>query len=216
MKNNISVPKTGLANAFKKLSAGKREEILNACIREFADKGYRNASTNNIVKGLGISKGTLFNYFSSKSNIYGYIFEKILQDYMNFIRDRIGDLSSDLLERTRQIFDIGFDYYREHPDLYRMFMKIGMEDVDMLTSDLRERYTVYSQEIFSILYDGVKTEDLRLGLEGSLQILSTLILGMKMEFLQVISEKSDLEQMREYFNKKWELMLSAFKHGMYK
>jgi AcrR family transcriptional regulator len=60
---------------FEKLPESRRQEILQICIEEFVENGYKNASTNTIVKRLGISKGLLFLYFSSKKNLYLYLVE---------------------------------------------------------------------------------------------------------------------------------------------
>ena len=48
---------------FLNLKPEKQEKILEVAIREFADKGFEKSSTNEIVKGAGISKGILFHYF---------------------------------------------------------------------------------------------------------------------------------------------------------
>ena len=50
----------------------KQDRILNAAIKEFAQKGYDSASTNEIVKEAGISKGLLFHYFKIKSSYFSF------------------------------------------------------------------------------------------------------------------------------------------------
>jgi AcrR family transcriptional regulator len=45
---------------FLSLDREKQDRILNAAIKEFALKGYKNASTNEIVREAEISKGLLF------------------------------------------------------------------------------------------------------------------------------------------------------------
>ena len=46
---------------FLNLELEKQDRIINAAIKEFAQKGYDKASTNEIVKEAGISKGLLYN-----------------------------------------------------------------------------------------------------------------------------------------------------------
>ena len=41
----------------KERSFERRDELINAALIEFGDKGYENASLNNILKEAGISKG---------------------------------------------------------------------------------------------------------------------------------------------------------------
>ncbi|HWQ80520.1 MAG TPA: TetR/AcrR family transcriptional regulator, partial [Anaerovoracaceae bacterium] len=67
----------GMCGTFEKLSESRQEQILQVCMEEFIEKGYDNASTNTIVKRLGISKGLLFLYFKNKKNLYLYIVERL-------------------------------------------------------------------------------------------------------------------------------------------
>ena len=51
----------------------KQDAIINAALKVFALKGYKDASTDVIVKEAGISKGLLFHYFTSKQGLYDFI-----------------------------------------------------------------------------------------------------------------------------------------------
>lgn len=51
----------------------KQDNIINAALRIFSAKGYKDASTDVIVKEAGISKGLLFHYFINKKGLYEFI-----------------------------------------------------------------------------------------------------------------------------------------------
>lgn len=55
---------------FLSLDKEKQDRIINAAMKEFAQKGYDKASTNEMVKEAGISKGLLFHYFQNKKQLY--------------------------------------------------------------------------------------------------------------------------------------------------
>ena len=60
--------------------------IVNASIKEFIKSGFDKASTNEIVKQAHISKGSLFNYFNSKKELYCYLISysnQILENIIN-------------------------------------------------------------------------------------------------------------------------------------
>lgn len=67
---------------FKNLDAEKRKVILQSARDEFNKEGFNSASTNNIVKEAKISKGALFSYFGNKENLYLYLYNKIMDDFM--------------------------------------------------------------------------------------------------------------------------------------
>ncbi|ADY55173.1 regulatory protein TetR [Syntrophobotulus glycolicus DSM 8271] len=47
----------------------RRNAILNAAFKEFAERGFDEASTNVIAKESGISKGLMFHYVNSKKDL---------------------------------------------------------------------------------------------------------------------------------------------------
>lgn len=53
----------------------KQDRIMNAAIGVFATQGYGHASTDEIVKRAGISKGLLFHYFISKQGLYDFLYD---------------------------------------------------------------------------------------------------------------------------------------------
>ncbi|HRQ40584.1 MAG TPA: TetR/AcrR family transcriptional regulator [Chloroflexota bacterium] len=55
---------------FEKLSADKRERILETAAQEFATYGYAQASLNRILEAAGISKGAAYYYFDDKADVY--------------------------------------------------------------------------------------------------------------------------------------------------
>lgn len=58
---------------FFDLKKEKQDRILNAVLKIFAKNGYRRASTDEMVKEAGISKGLLFHYFGTKAGLYSFV-----------------------------------------------------------------------------------------------------------------------------------------------
>ena len=55
---------------FSKLSQERRERILDAAAREFADYGFEDASMNRILEHAKISKGVAYYYFADKADLF--------------------------------------------------------------------------------------------------------------------------------------------------
>ncbi len=64
--------------SFLKLPEQRKAAILQSGTAEFAGKSYSDASTDEITKNCGISKGLLFHYFGSKRDFYLYCLEQAL------------------------------------------------------------------------------------------------------------------------------------------
>ena len=56
-----------------KTAEERKNEILDVAEELFAQKGYDNASTNDIIAKIGIARGTLYHHFGSKEEILDYI-----------------------------------------------------------------------------------------------------------------------------------------------
>ena len=55
----------------------RKNEILDVAEQLFAEKGFDNASTNDIIKEIGIARGTLYHHFKSKEEILDAIVDRI-------------------------------------------------------------------------------------------------------------------------------------------
>ncbi len=60
---------------FFDLKKEKQDRIINAALRAFALGGYMHASTDDIVRMAGISKGLIFHYFETKLGLYQFIYD---------------------------------------------------------------------------------------------------------------------------------------------
>jgi TetR/AcrR family transcriptional regulator len=58
---------------FFNLPEEKRQQILQVAIDEFAENDYDNVSISRIVARAGIAKGSFYQYFADKEDLYGYV-----------------------------------------------------------------------------------------------------------------------------------------------
>src|SRR5438876_11817238 len=64
---------------------GKRERILDAAVKVFADKGCYNAKVSEIAREAGVADGTIYLYFKSKDDLLISLFE----DRMALVNDNV-------------------------------------------------------------------------------------------------------------------------------
>jgi len=88
---------------FFDLKKEKQDRIINAALKVFSQEAFKRASTDEIVKEAGISKGLLFHYFESKQGLYEFIFDYSIR-YMTM------ELSGAIGSSDRDPFTI----YRKH------------------------------------------------------------------------------------------------------
>ena len=82
--------------------ADKREAILRAAIKVFAQKGYFNSKVADIAAEAGIADGTVYLYFKSKDEILHSIFDRAMAEFIEEGRREIAEVE-DPSEKLRRI-----------------------------------------------------------------------------------------------------------------
>jgi len=121
------------------LKEEKRDVIINATLKEFAAKGYDLASTNEMVKAAGISKGALFHYFASKKDLFlflcDYVFEVVSREFY----EQIGHCGGDLLARYRRAAMLKGAVYQRYPPIFEFIMRLTAEKSSEIAAELKEQ-----------------------------------------------------------------------------
>ncbi len=71
---------------FHNLPEGKRSRFLQAAYAEFARHGYEGASISRLVKHLGIAKGSVYQYFTDKRELYHYLAKEAFRQVEALLR----------------------------------------------------------------------------------------------------------------------------------
>ncbi len=98
---------------FEKQSFELRERMINAGKSEFSRRSYADASTDEIAREGGISKGLLFHYFGSKKNFYLYCLSCALERLVVETKPPQG---SEFYEVLFAVMDEKLRVCRDYPD----------------------------------------------------------------------------------------------------
>ena len=202
-----------------RLPDDKRQRILDAAIREFAENGYEKASTNAIVKEAGIAKGLLFHYFDSKKGLYIFALEYAIDFYIDYFLQGLGDLPDDLLDRLVKWTTRKLKLFTEHPLMYRMGVA-AMQDVPPdVKTELTKTYARTSERLMPIFLKGLDSSKLRDGIDAqkALQFVMLAFNGITEQFLAAARNHPDkglsglpaaLKDMEQY--------TEMLRHGLYR
>ena len=64
----------------------KREKILNAAAELFSNKNYHEVMMDDVAKLISVAKGTVYNYFTSKEELYFTIMKTRMDSEVWFLR----------------------------------------------------------------------------------------------------------------------------------
>lgn len=148
---------------FLSLKHEKQERIINAAIKEFAKKGYKNATTDEIVKEANISKGALFHYFNSKKDLFLFLYDRTLEILMNEFFGKINLDEKDVLKRLRQVLSIEFMLVNKSPNMLEFVKVANFEDSDEVKDDLESRNKEYLTDSYSKVTSNFDTSKFKEG-----------------------------------------------------
>src|SRR5436189_573402 len=83
----------------------KREAILRAGVKVFAEKGYFNAKVADVARAAGIADGTVYLYFKSKNEILHSIFEQAMERFMSEGRRELAKIGSPV-DRLKKVAEL--------------------------------------------------------------------------------------------------------------
>jgi AcrR family transcriptional regulator len=106
---------------FFNLPEEKRQKILDCAIEEFAQHDYHSASISKIVSRAGIAKGSLYQYFVDKSDLYHYLLElAALKKGEMLAKTRPPDPEMNLFDTLQWLFQEMAKYQIIYPDLAKI------------------------------------------------------------------------------------------------
>lgn len=81
-----------------------KTKILEKSLELFSTKGYFNCSMDDIAKSVNIKKPSLYFHYPSKESLFHAVFQKILENYKDFMNSLLTDDENSSLEDLAKIF----------------------------------------------------------------------------------------------------------------
>lgn len=150
---------------FDKLDKNRKDAIINAALKEFATKGYDEASTIVIARNAGISKGLMFHYVNSKKEFFLF-----LCDYCSkIVREEYSELMNlnekDLLERLRQSYILQLELLHRHPWILEFSRIITNEKSEQVRMELDQLFKMIKPICYETMFGAIDVSRFREGLD---------------------------------------------------
>ena len=114
---------------FLNLPAEKRQAIVNAAMDEFAEYGFEAASINRIVENGGISKGSFYQYFSDKMDVFKHLIDLLAQEKTEFFKDMHPPGSNQsVFGYFRWLMKIGMEFNTKNPKLVKAVARVMLNE----------------------------------------------------------------------------------------
>ena len=110
---------------FLNLPEEKRTVIVNAAIDEFAEYGFESASINRIVANSSISKGSFYQYFEDKRDVFMHLLAVIEQEKMAYFKDKHPPSNNmDMFQYFRWMIKAGMEFNSAYPRITQAISRV--------------------------------------------------------------------------------------------
>ena len=102
------------------LAARRREEIIRHSITEFARNGYTGADLDVVAANAGCSKGTLYNYFENKGDLFSASVDHVMFSLVKVVNE---NPSEDPIEQVKNLVQVFLQYFHDHPEYIELLVQ---------------------------------------------------------------------------------------------
>lgn len=130
---------------FFELKKEKQDRMINAALLVFSRYGYYHASTDEIVKVAGISKGLLFHYFGSKIGLYSFLYDYATRFVTLELAQNVDKGETEYFELYKQIVSAKAASMGQYPYIYLFLKRAEDETYAEALSEIMERREKYQR-----------------------------------------------------------------------
>ena len=146
--------------------AAKRNQIVEAAARVFARKGYAGAVVADIAVEARIGKGTVYEYFSSKEDLFFAVFEWFQNQTENAATVRIAHLGGSAANRLGVLNESLMGLWDQIKDVFVLTMEFWAASSsanmqDRFKAAFKQLYDNYRELVSSLIQDGINSGDFR-------------------------------------------------------
>ena len=146
-------------------SGDKRQAILNAAEKTFGANGYAAATMEQIAVDAGISKGSIYNYFRSKQDLFMELFaQSVAGDEAQV--DTLLDQSIPASRKIEALLDIWFKSFEHYQKIGALFLEYWATAAREhreggLTATFQQIYARWRERIAAIIAQGIDSGQFR-------------------------------------------------------
>lgn len=179
---------------------GRRDQIIDAARRLFAQYGYGGTSLNMIAAEVGVSKPALYHHFPNKEALYRSLLATGMESMFIFVRDRVQEVDDNPHARLYGFMRASVAYYEEYHDSWTsgsvLFWTAHTEEHRAIVLKWRDAYEGILKEVIQAgINEGLFRTDTNISLASKFLLSS---LNQLSRWYRPSGEKTAMEIM-DYF-----------------
>ena len=172
----------------------KKDRIIKAAARVFAQKGYAGAAVADIAVQAEIGKGTIYAYFDSKEDLFFAVFEWFKMQTRDAAKVNIAVLGGSAAKRLEALSDSLMGRWQEIQDVFTLTMEFwaassSFQMRDRFKANFRNTYQEFRNIVKSLIREGIERGEFRSDINPD-SVAAALVGTWDALFLQAWFEKN--------------------------
>ena len=187
----------------------RREEILKAAEKIFAQNGFYNSTVAEIAKESEFAIGTLYQFFTNKEELYYTMMIEKFDLLYEMLQSEVSNHSR-CLDKLGCVVEVVLSFIEQHVDFFKIFTwELNVLNSNMnnqLKDQLISKHFAYIKLISDIITEGIQEGLLK---DGPADDLSTALVGM----MNVFSFNWIYNQQQDALREKAPTIVNLFLNG---
>ncbi|PFR36572.1 TetR/AcrR family transcriptional regulator [Bacillus cereus] len=198
---------------FFNLASEKKEALIQAAMKEFSRVPLFEASISNIIKDAGIPRGSFYQYFEGKEDVFFFLLDEYSkrdnEKFISILKEKDGDLFDAYIELYQYMLT-KFQNLENRNFFRNAFLNMNYKVENTLTRNVNEEnYKSRLSEIMGL----INTEKLNIIEEGEIfHIMKIIMMVTFQNLIQSFAKEIPFDESV----KNYALELSLLKKGFYK
>ncbi|PCJ64923.1 MAG: hypothetical protein COA58_11670 [Bacteroidetes bacterium] len=199
---------------FTNLKEDKKKILVDAFLKEFATHTFDDASLTSVVKSLGIAKGSIYQYFDDKLDLFMYLINECTSTKMKYFKDLKREDCSDFWVFFRLLYSEGIKFDLENPlqshFLHNLVSSLNSPSIKSLYDDLLNQSVAgFEKMIEHEIKLGLFRADLPIKTMGFLLYKSGVAIQEQMQVFGEINPKESIKNNTPVYQGKVDVLLKT-------
>jgi len=183
---------------FFNLPEEKKKRVINAAVDEFAQNGYTKSSITRMVNKAQIAKGSFYQYFEDKEDLYRHILKKAVEKKFKYVQKELNDYEGDdFFEYWRRLNIAGLKYAEDNIKLAEVASDIVKNKDQKFYRSIIDEYKNLGEGMFErLLKKAVEAGQVRKDI--NITYTAGLLYRASFFITDYFFEKKDIKQLDEF------------------
>jgi AcrR family transcriptional regulator len=157
---------------FLNLPEEKRQAIANAAIDEFAEFGFEASSINRIVANSKISKGSFYQYFEDKMDVFRHLMDMLANEKIEFFKGRHPPSTRlDTFGYFHWMVKTGMEFSSTRPRLVQAISRVLLIEGMYYGKDFAEYHQMTTDSLAAMIKQAMKNGELDPSVDVDLAVM---------------------------------------------